>query len=374
MSGLISKQLFFGIEPGIAHMCTGGEGPMLRAAIPAVEEFSRLKSLGLPGRQQIIDTYNETKAMLAGYLHTPGGAGDIAFVGSSAEAMNILARGLDWREGDNVVSLQNEYPTSLLPWLALGSRGVSLQVVDWTDDPESGLEAAISDRTRIVCVSHVSYLTGLRLDLKRLSSAARAHGAILAVDASHSLGVIPVPIEHCDFLVSCCYKFMLATHGLGIAYWNRQAIPSLEQLSVGWHSVEWPSLEERNRSYHLKKGADRFELGNPAFISIYVLREALKVLTPIDPAKSEAYVGRLATDLYDRLLELGLSIWTPDDVMRRATNIVFRSLRADELLVELEAHGVRAFSGEGRIRFSLHAFNDEQDIEAAVSAMAELSA
>ena len=372
MGGLIAKDLFFGIEPGIAHMCAGGEGPMLRAAIPAIQEFSRLKSLGLRGREQIIQTYNETKAMLSTYLRAPGGQHDIAFVGSSAEGMNVLARGLDWHDGDNVVSLQNEYPTSLLPWLALAAQGVNLRVVELTDDPESAIEAVITDRTRVICVSHVSYLTGLRLNLERLSRIARASGAILAVDASHSLGVIPVPTEHCDFMVSCCYKFMLATHGLGILYWNRERVPALEQLSVGWHSIEWPGLEERNRSYRLKQGAARFELGNPAFISIYVLREALAVLGRVDPYQSEVYIRGLATQLYDGLLELGLSMWTPSEESRRATNVVFRSNRADQILGALEERGVRAFSGEGRIRFSLHAFNDESDVAAAIAAVAHV--
>jgi selenocysteine lyase/cysteine desulfurase len=356
-----------GLDERTAHLCAGGEAPMLRAGAGALAEFCRLKSGGMAGRQRVIDVYDETKALLASFL----GASplDLAFLAHASDGMNVLARGLDLLPGDSVISLANEYPSSLLPWLA---RGVELKAVPPGDDPEAAIAAAAGERTRVIAVSHVSYLTGLRLDLERLRDVARSCGAVLAVDASHSLGVLPVPLATCDVLVSCCYKFLLATHGVGVFYWNRERLPELGQPSVGWHSVEWPTVEERSRGYTLKPGAARFELGNPSFVSLFVLREALRVLATLDAARIEAHILGLGGELRDGLAGLGLQLLTPADPRRRGPNVVVATPDDDRFTERLAERGALAWSGDGRVRFSLHAYNDGEDVARALSAVAEL--
>ncbi len=365
---VIPKELFIGLE-GVAHLCTGGEAPMLKASREALQEFCDLKSRGMPGRDRVVQVYAETKELMARHLRAPGGADDIAFLAHAAEGFNVLARGIDWRADDHIVSIRGEFPTSLLPWLARRAAGITLTAVDPGDDPEAAIEAAMTDRTRVVCVSYVSYLTGLRLDLARLAAIAHSKGAILAVDVSHALGALPIPIEHCDVLVSCCYKFMLATHGVGIFYWNRRRLAGLLQPSVGWHSIEWPTVEERSEGYRLKEGAARFELGNPSFISVFVLHEALKVLSAVDPADIENHVWELGGRLREGLDHLRLPLWTPDRKERRATNIVFGSPDCEEVVARLGQRGVLAWGSDGRVRFSLHGYNDSTDVDAALEAL-----
>lgn len=368
---IIPKDRFIGLD-GIAHLCTGGEAPMLKSSGDALARFATLKSGGMAGRAAIIDVYEETRVAMADYLRAPGGVDDIAFLGHAAEGMNVLANGIDWQDGDEVVSIIGEYPDSLLPWLARRPRGVSLVTVEAGDGVEDRIAAAMTGRTRVVCVSYISYLTGFRIDLARLAEIAHARGAILAVDASHALGALPIPIEHCDVLVSCFYKFALATHGAALFYADRRRLQELQQPAVGWFSVEWPGVAERSETYRLKPGTRRFELGNPSFVSLFVLHEALALLGTISPERIQDHVWALGDRLREGLVGQGLDVWTPEARERRGTNIAFASEDADAVVERLRERGVLAWSGDGRVRFSLHGYNDASDVDAALRALPEV--
>jgi selenocysteine lyase/cysteine desulfurase len=128
----------------------------------------------------------------------------VAFLAHASEGLNQAVHAVDWRPGDNAVVADLEYPSLIYPVSALRARGVEVWVIETRDHYLSldRLAAAVDRRTRLVLVSHVSYLTGQRVDLARCAAIARAAGAWLAVDATHALGVAPVPGELCDFVVS----------------------------------------------------------------------------------------------------------------------------------------------------------------------------
>src|SRR6185437_12545338 len=133
----------------------------------------------------------------------------------------------------------------------------------------------VDARTRIVSVSQVSYLTGQRLNMPAVADIAWQAGARLIVDATHALGVVPVDANLCDFLVSSCYKWLLAVHGAGVFVWNRSRVTDLRPASLGWHSVARRGGIGHPTDVILRPDADRFEVGNPSLPSIYVLNNAL---------------------------------------------------------------------------------------------------
>jgi cysteine desulfurase / selenocysteine lyase len=371
---LLSRDLFLGLDGKVAHLAAGGETPPVRSTAHAVSAFLAQKSRGMAGRDEFTDHYRTVKRRLAGYLSLPASAADrIAFLGSAAEGINRFADGMDWRPGDEVVSLTDEYPNALLPWLSRAHLGVKLVAVDPGDDAESAIAAAVTERTRVICVSHVSYLNGRRLRLDRLRTIADGCGAALVVDASQSLGVLPVNAELCDVMVSCCYKFILGIHGIGIFYCNDEVLDQLTPKMVGWHSIQWPSLAARSRGYELKEGAARLELGNPPFVSVVALDEGLKVLESISPARLEEHVMALGGQLRAGLDDLGARVWhRAADESTLSANVVFGDPDADQTVSALADDGVLAWSGDGRVRLSLHGYNDDADVAAALDALARL--
>ncbi len=118
---------------------------------------------------------------------------EIALVPSTSAGIGIVAEGLDWRPGENVVTLADEFPSNAYPWLNLASRGVEARRVP-TDNGRLDLDklaAAIDARTRIVSVSWVGYAVGYRHEIERITEIAHERGALVMLDAIQGLGVVP---------------------------------------------------------------------------------------------------------------------------------------------------------------------------------------
>jgi selenocysteine lyase/cysteine desulfurase len=372
MPGLIPKTAFIGIDH-VAHLATGGEAPVLRANLAAATQFLLDKGDGMPGRERFFVTADRTRVALAARLG--GRPEDIAFLGSASEGFHVASEGIDWRAGDNVVVGQSEFPSVLLAWQRLRPRGVEVRAVG--REPvvtHDEIAAAVDRRTRAIAVSHVSYLTGARHDLGRLRGLADRVGARLVVDASHALGVVPVDGTLCDVMVACCYKWVLAVHGVGVFYVNSRRWPDLGAPWVGWHSTLHEDDWRRRTEYRVREDGSRFEAGNPPFLPVYVLESALRTLDRIDPRASEAHVLALGGALRAGLVKLGLTVLTPEAPEERAGNIVFATDRSLEVERALRDAGVLVWAGDARVRLSVHVFNDEADVARALAVLGDLTA
>jgi selenocysteine lyase/cysteine desulfurase len=371
MSALIPKTAFIGIEH-VAHLATGGEAPVLRANLAAATQFLLDKGDGMPGRERFFTTANRARAALA--VRLGGRPAEIAFLSSASEGLHVASEGIDWRPGDNVVVGQSEFPSVLLAWQRLRPRGVDVRAVGReavvTHDE---IAAAVDQRTRAIAVSHVGYLTGARHDLGRLRSVADRVGARLVVDASHALGVVPVDGALCDVVVACCYKWLLAVHGVGVFYVNSRRWPDLAAPWVGWHSTHREDDWRCRTEYRMREDGSRFEAGNPPFLPVYVLDSALRTLASLDPRAVEAHVLALGGILRAGLVKLGLPVLTPEAPEERAGNIVFATDRCMDVERALRAAGVLVWAGDGRVRLSVHAYNDEADVARALAALGDLA-
>jgi len=370
MSPLIPKADFIGIEQ-VAHLAAGGEAPVLASHLGAAGRFLFDKGVGMPGRERMYDVVGNVRAGLGRLLGVA--AEDVALLLNAGAGLHAVASGIDWGAGDNVVMARSEFPSLIHVWQALpGSPAEVRQVGDGIVPTLADYAAAIDSRTRVIAVSHVSYLTGARLDLAALRALADRHGARLVVDASHALGVVPVDGALCDVVVSCAYKWLLATHGIGVFYVNSRRWPELAPGAVGWHSVVEESDWSRRAGYRLKADSERFEPGNHAFISAYILDAALARLSALSPAQVEAHASGLGTMLIDGLRRLGLDVTTPLEPEARAGNICFATDRSIELEAALRQRGVLVWGGDGRVRISCHVYNDEADVARAIDALAGL--
>jgi cysteine desulfurase/selenocysteine lyase len=372
MPGLIPKTAFIGIDH-VAHLATGGEAPVLRASLEAATRFLLDKGDGMPGRERFFTTADRTRSALAARLG--GRPEDVAFLGSASEGLHVASEGVDWRPGDNVVVGQSEFPSVLLAWQRLRPRGVEVRAVGReavvTHDE---IAAAVDRRTRAIAVSHVGYLTGARHDLGRLRGLADRVGARLVVDASHALGVVPVDGRLCDVVVACCYKWLLAVHGVGVFYVNSRRWPGLAAPWVGWHSTHREDDWRRRTEYRMREDGSRFEAGNPPFLPVYILDSALRILDDLDPRAVEAHVLALGGTLRAGLVKLGLGVLTPEVPEERAGNIVFGTDRWTDVERALREAGVLVWAGDGRVRLSVHAYNDDADVARALAALGELTA
>jgi selenocysteine lyase/cysteine desulfurase len=359
---LIDPSEFVGLE-GVAHLCAGGEAPFLGSHLDVLARFARDKSDGMAGRERLFATYASTKQRLAERVYRP--PADIALLAHVSEGINLIAQSLDWRPGDNVVLADVEFPSLIYPWTRLAQRGVETRIVptragliDLND-----MRTATDERTRLIAASQVSFLTGQRLDVTELGELARSVDARLLIDATHALGVVPVDAGACDFLVSSCYKWLLAAHGVGIFVWNRERFPDLEPASLGWHSVARFGEIENPTEVVLRPDADRLEIGNPSFPSVYILDNALERLTRVSAAAVESHVCALGGQVRDGLVERGFRVLTPVEPSGRAGNVCFASADSQNVVARLAQRHVLVWGGEGRVRISVHLYNSSRDVD-----------
>ncbi len=205
-----------------------------------------------------------------------------------------------------------------------------------------------------------------------MSALAHDVGALLVVDATHALGAVPVSAPQADFLFAACYKWILGTHGVAAAYWNRQRLPDWRPREVGWHSVPHQLVPLPGEALSEFADGRVFELGNPAFIAIAVLRNAVAYVNRFGIEAIAAHVTGLSGYLRRGLVELGIEPMTPEPAVQRAGNMAFAVDDEADWRHELEACGVLAWTGDGRVRLSTHLFNDESDVGRAVAAVAAI--
>lgn len=360
-TGLVPRTDFLGLE-GLAHLYTAAECPMLAAGAAALDEYARQKPRAEAGRHRHAAVTKQCRADLACLLSAA--PDDIALLSSASEGINAVCGLIDFRPGDNVVINNLEFPSVALPWLRLQARGVVVRVVPhqhW-DIRTDALLAAVDDRTRLVALSHVSYVNGLRHDVKAIGAALAGTRTLVLVDATQSLGVLPVPAAAADFVVSSTYKWLLGTHGLGVLYWNRARRPDVEPPTIGWYSVADTFAPDRYRRYALRPDAGRFETGYLNFPAIYVLSTAVPYLLATGIDRVAAHAAGLGELLIDGLGQLDLEVITPVDRPRRGASVSFVHPEAATLGPALAERGVHVWAGDGRVRASTHLFNDAADV------------
>ena len=375
---LLNKNLFEGLDNNIVHLSAGGETPMLHSHRDAFEQFMQDKGRGERARQLIHETMLKTREQCGELFNV--NASDISFVSSTSEGINIVAYGLDWQAGDNVVIADVEFGSGVYPWTMLKDKGVDVKIVrhkDWQISIED-IEAQIDTRTRLVLMSHVSMFTGQRIPLQQLADAVHQRGALLVLDATHAAGVVPVDASCADVVISSCYKWLLGTHGTAIFYWNRDRLPELKAPFLGWASAATAGGWKDPLTLTQHDDGLRFMPANPNYLGIYILHNALKNLLPLGINTIEQHALKLTGRLHEGISKLDLdrlqiSIMTSAEEQYRAGNICIMSERVDELSAQLRSRGVLVwgtYGSDSRLRISAHVYNDANDIDTCIDALA----
>jgi cysteine desulfurase/selenocysteine lyase len=347
----------------VVYLDTAAEGLPLDTAKQALVHYFQDKSLGTPGRRCLFARELEVVEAAARLLGTDHE--NVALVAHASEGLNILANSLSWSSGDEILVCDLEFPSNVLPWLRLRELGVTLRVVPSESGviPYERLASQIHSRTKLVSISAVSYRTGTRIPyLAELARIAKDAGAVFAVDATQALGRIPISLEGVDYLVASSYKWLLGIHGLGVVYLAPEFGERLVPRSVGWYSVDDIFTKDRFQTFRFKRGAARLETGMPNFPAMYALRESLELLNAIGVDRIERELRPLVQQLRNGLEQLGVDLLTPADPELASGIVSFAHPRAEEIGTALERAGVIVWSGDGRVRASVHLYNNSADI------------
>lgn len=299
---------------------------------------------------------------------------DIALLKNTSEGLSLVACGLEWRPGDNIVSSDREFPSNRIVWESLGDRGVGLRQVGLSgSDPEADLIAACDENTRLIAISSVHYADGLRLDMARLGEACRERGILFCIDAIQSLGALAFDALGCkaDFVVADGHKWMLGPEGVAVFYSTAEARDRLKLSQFGWHMVERAGDFDAP-DWKPASSARRFEPGSPNMLGICALEASLGLLGEIGMAEVEARVLHRAVWLTQSILrDARLELLSPDSRERMSGIVSFRrrDLCAEghaALCRQLMQSGLICALRAGGIRFSPHFYTPMAHLAEAV--------
>jgi cysteine desulfurase/selenocysteine lyase len=299
---------------------------------------------------------------------------EIAFAPNTSAAVSLLATALEWGRGDEVVSIEGEFPANYYPWKALERKGVRLRQVEQKDGEVSlnSIAEVLTSRTRAVAVSFVQFISGYRLDLNEIGNLCEDRGVPLFVDAIQGLGAFPIDVRAAKIagLAAGGHKWLLGPGGCGILFVRRDLAEQLQPSIVGWLSVEgWEDFASREPVW--RKGAGRFESGTPNIAGIYGLGAALELLAEAGVDVISDRVLGLTDRLRCGLTERDYQIYGPTAGKARSGIVTFLPRREDAntVMQRLQSQGVEVSSRSGMVRISPHFYNTEAEIDRVLESL-----
>lgn len=294
------------------------------------------------------------------------GPGEIAFVKNTSHGLSIVAQGLDWQPGDNVLIYEKEFPSNIYPWLNLRSKGVEVRIIPSRDGRIAmhDLELLMDARTRLLAISSVQFSNGFRVDLKKAGALCREKKVLFSVDAIQGLGIIPMDVRAChiDFLSADAHKWLLGPEGIGIFYCRIELAEQLSPPLVGWKSVR-NEFEFDNSEFLLKTTALRFEEGSMNLMGIFGLGAALDLLFEVGIERIERRVLDLGDLILKEAEKRGYRILTPAARHERGGNITFLgNFDPAKMRDALREKRVMVNARGGGIRVSPHFYNTGDEV------------
>jgi cysteine desulfurase/selenocysteine lyase len=364
------RELFprFGNTAFFNHAAVARASEPVREAIVAMAD-----RMATPNYADALALADTVRAKVAQLISASSEA--VAITRSTSHGISILANGLTWAPGDNVVCVAGDYPSVVYPWMALERHGVQTRFVDAVDGraaPDRIL-AAVDDHTRVVALSHVQYQSGVRLDVAALGAGCRAAGVLLCVDAMQSVGAIPIDVEamKIDVLASGSWKWIMGPAGIGFCYIRPSLLRELPPLIPGAltveHRLDFARLEPR-----WADDAHRFEETWISLPDLAGFNAALELALAVGIERIERRLRTRMQRLAEGLVECGARLaapW-PRDEDEGSGIVSFAGARpAADLLEALAAADVLAAQRGDFVRLSPHYYNTDRELDRALDAV-----
>ena len=304
---------------------------------------------------------------------------DVAFLKSSAEAMALVALGLDWRSGDEVIVYEREFPAGVLPWLNLAHLGVRVRFVQDRNRHRFDAEDVtrlLGDRTRAVCLGLVNFGNGFRAPVEWIASECRSRGVWVLVDATQAAGVLNFDVRRlgCHLLAAHGYKFLVSGYGTAACFVEPELRRQLRVPEPGWKTRRDEggsnSVTDYDRLDYVDE-ARRFEPSIPDLVSIVGMGASVDLLLTLGLDAIHTWTLGLVELAAARLAERGYRVISSGREGERSSILSFEraGVEPNRLEAALREAGVVVAVREGRLRLSFHCYNDESDVDRLLAAL-----
>ncbi|MCK4743815.1 MAG: aminotransferase class V-fold PLP-dependent enzyme [Sulfuriflexus sp.] len=367
----------FPLDSAICYLNHAAVGPWPQRTRDRVVEFANENiTRGAQHYPQWLEVEDSLRVQCSALLNAAS-ADDIALVKNTSEALSMVAHGLEWQAGDNVVIPAGEFPSNRVVWESLAEYGVEVRQVDTRsiDEPEKALFEQFDSKTRLLSVSSVQYDIGLCLDLVKLGQYCRESEVLFCVDAIQSLGVLEMDVEaiQADFVMADGHKWLLGPEGLAIFYSRPSARRQLKLHEFGWHMLE-NLYDFDSPNWSIAESARRFECGSPNMLGTQALDASLSLFTEIGVQSISRNIFKNTSYLIDKLNNIsGIEVQTPRKKSRHAGIVNFKIHDKDPTSIyeSLMKQGVICALRGGGIRFSPHFYTSQAVLDKALDILSK---
>jgi cysteine desulfurase/selenocysteine lyase len=248
---------------------------------------------------------------------------EVSIVGPTSLALSLVAAGLKFRKGDNILIYHDDYPSNVYPWMALAEHGVKVRLLNTRG---LGLIRAIDvmgqvdENTRLVALGSNHFISGYRLDHNAIGKFLRERGILFCLDAIQTLGAFPTTVENVDFLAADSHKWLLGPCGAGIFYVKKDLQEKLNPPIYGWHNVRNPNFVAQEK-IEFRSGAAKFEAGTHNLIGLVGLLAAMELGLEIGVDNIAAELLRKRAWLVPALQAKGFAVLNAEPKTENASGI-----------------------------------------------------
>ena len=321
---------------------------------------------------------NETRALAAQLIGAK--ASEIALLGPTSVGLSLVANGLDWQPGDEIVCYLEDYPANVYPWLELQRRGVVVKFLQPTAlgaiTPEV-IEQALTTKTKLVALASCHFLTGNRIQIDMIGQMLRARGILFCLDAIQTVGAFETLVEHVDFLSADSHKWMLGPMAAGIVYVKEELQDVLRPTLLGAWNIKSPNFIAQTE-IEWEAGARRYEPGVLNMAGILGMKASIDLINEATVSGISARLLHLRDCLRAALTPLGFRLIESSDGCLPSGICTFSHPTRDlaPIFAHLAAHKIHIShrhdrTGQDYLRFSPHFYNTEHEVERIAALIVE---
>jgi cysteine desulfurase/selenocysteine lyase len=365
------RQRFFPISKSKIFMAHAAVTVLAGPAAEAMSDLIHASSADFPDFSEVLALIKQTRESAARLVHAS--PDEIALLGPTSLGLSLVANGMAWAPGDEVICYLDDYPANVYPWINLREKGVVVRFIEPAQIGEITVEAVertLTPKTKLVALASCSFISGFRIDIGAIGKVLRERGILFCLDAIQTLGAFPTTVEHVDFLSADAHKWLLGPMAIGVVYVRKELFDVCRPTLLGAWNIKAPDFVAQNE-IEFVEGAQRYEPGVLNLPGVAGMKAAIDLLLEIGIEKVAERILSIRSRLIFGLIELGFAplgathpaahfsgIITVSHPARDIASL-FRRLAENRVICSHRQDR----QGKQYLRFSPHFYNTEDEVD-----------
>lgn len=352
----------------MAHAAiTAMPGPVAEA----INRFIQRHTEDLPDYSETLALIKQTRESAARLVHAS--PEEIALLGPTSLGLSLVANGITWAPGDEIVCYLDDYPANVYPWLNLRDKGVVVRFIEPAQVGEltvEALERALTAKTKLVALASCSFISGFRIDISAIGKLLRERGILFCLDAIQTLGAFPTTVEYVDFLSADAHKWLLGPVAIGVVYVRKELFELCKPTLLGSWNVKAPGYIAQNQ-IEFVESAQRYEPGILNYPGIAGMKAGIDLLLEVGIDQVAQRILSIRNRLVSGLSGLGFTVLGERHDSQHLSGIITVSHPSREVASQFKRLSDERVvcsprqdrQGKEYLRFSPHFYNTDDEVD-----------